>query len=165
MKILGLDLSLRSTGWATPDKASGVVAPLGEGIERLQNILCALRDLGLYEQDLVVIEGYSFASKMGGHQLGELGGVIRYSLWLERRPFIVVAPTTLKKFVGGKGNLKKDEMRLETWKRWQAEFRSEHEVDAFGLSKIGEALRRLFLKCFAFLSRLCKFCTAAFYLV
>ena len=54
-------------------------------------------------------------------------------------PLLVVPPATLKKFVAGKGNAKKDTMRLETFKRWKYEHPSDNIVDAYGLAKVGLA--------------------------
>ena len=71
--------------------------------------------------------------------LGELGGVIKCALFEERQPYIVVPPARLKKFACGKGNAKKDEVRLEVYKRWGFEAPSNDEVDAYVLARIGLA--------------------------
>lgn len=141
MNVLGLDLSLVSTGWARPNGESGVIVSSQKGMARIADIEALLTEVGLYRASLVVIEGYSFASKGRAIiSLGELGGVIRYELFMDNTPFIDVPPTMVKKFASGRGNAKKDEMRLEVYKRWSVEFKTEHQVDAYVLAKIGEAV-------------------------
>jgi Holliday junction resolvasome RuvABC endonuclease subunit len=61
--------------------------------------------------DLVVIEGYSFGSKgRAVFNIGELGGVVRLSLWEEGIPYVDIPPTCLKKFATGRGNSSKDDV-------------------------------------------------------
>ena len=50
---------------------------------------------------------------------------------------MLVPPTVLKKFVTGKGNSKKDEMRLGAYKRWAFEDKSDDVVDAYCLAQMG----------------------------
>ncbi len=53
--------------------------------------------------------------------------------------FLVVPPARLKKFACGKGNAKKDEIRLAVYKRWGFEAPTNDEVDAYVLARIGLA--------------------------
>lgn len=92
------------------------------------------------EADLAVIEGYSLASKIGHTYLVTLGTMVRYSLQQRGIDFIEVAPSTLKKFVTGKGNSQKDEMRLAVYKTWKFENDSLDVIDAFGLAQFGVEL-------------------------
>lgn len=52
-------------------------------------------------------------------------------------PIVLVAPQSLKKFIGAK---KKDEMRLGVFQKWHVQFKTNDEVDAYALRKIGEAI-------------------------
>ena len=51
-----------------------------------------------------------------------------------------VAPTSLKKFVTGKGNAKKDLMLLSVYKRWGFDTTNDNKADAYGLAQFGRAL-------------------------
>jgi Holliday junction resolvasome RuvABC endonuclease subunit len=109
---VGLDLSLTSTGISCGDLIE-VIAPKVKGVERLLYIRDAVMEFVLsdYENPLVIVEGYSFGSKNSqAHSIGELGGVVRVALHLERIPFVVVPPTVRAKFATGKGNASKAEV-------------------------------------------------------
>ena len=145
--ILGLDLSLLSTGWARVTERQpvllevsvGVIEGKGAGMGRIDGILEELQPL-VRSACLVVIEGYSFGAKNKAHQVGELGGVVKHLLWQQGIEFVDIAPTVLKKFATGKGTAKKDQVRLGVYKRWGAEFETEHEIDAFVLAQIGRCI-------------------------
>jgi crossover junction endodeoxyribonuclease RuvC len=87
-----------------------------------------------------VIEGYGFASARLVTSV-TIGTLYRDRLWKNGIEFIEVAPTRLKKFATGKGKAKKDEVRLEIYKRWGFENPSNNVVDAYGLACIGLAVR------------------------
>lgn len=55
-------------------------------------------------------------------------------------PFVLVAPTSLKKFITGNGAAKKDEMLLATFKRYGVTILDNNECDAYGLAQVGLAL-------------------------
>lgn len=90
-----------------------------------------------YSPDLIIVEGFSFASRncLSAYQTGT---ITRYALY-GCRNVIEVAPTSLKKFVSGKGNIKKDRMMLEVYKRWAFEG-TDDECDAYGLAMFGAAI-------------------------
>lgn len=143
--ILGLDLSLTHTGWA----ASGdpvLQIPVGslkpkklKGVERLAWFETELKELiWFHKPTLAVIENYAFGATNQLAQLGELGGICRLILHRNDVPFIEVAPTTLKKFVTGKGNSEKNAMMLQCYKLWNVEFSDNNEADAFALAKFGQ---------------------------
>jgi len=74
--------------------------------------------------------------------LGELGGLVKLTLWdhlpegsTSRTP-LKIAPMTLKKFAAGKGNAKKQEMLLQIYKRWGAEFNDDNAADAYALARL-----------------------------
>lgn len=88
---------------------------------------------------LVVIEGYSFASAHNLPVLGELGGIVKLALYKAGIPFIIVPPSTLKKFVTSNHVAKKDEVMLHVYKRWGVECSVSDEADAVGLAAFGAA--------------------------
>ncbi len=152
MIIIGLDLSLTGTGFVKIK--DGAVAhrelikssPSGKTPkDETKRILKIEYKIGGMideeEVNLVVIEGLSFMSK--GTSLVQLAGLnyfIRKRLCENMIPFLIVAPTSLKKFITGKGNIHKELMLMETFKKYNVEFLENNTCDAFGLAKIGEAL-------------------------
>lgn len=92
----------------------------------------------------VFIEGYAPGSKYGREMAGELGGIVKLSflLWSgvgSSENIHVVAPTTLKKFVTGKGTGPKNIMLQQVYKRWGKEFHDDNEADAYSLTRFGLA--------------------------
>lgn len=123
-RILGLDLSLTATGWALVWDGSpkwGVIKSKHRSVKRLSEIRNEVRVIIYQEQpSLAVIEGYSYGSHQGMAGLAELGGVVRLLLLDMGVPFIVVQPTTNKKFATGKGNAEKDLMLKRVFQHWGA---------------------------------------------
>lgn len=111
MNLLALDLSLVSTGFCS-DKKMGIIATAEKGPKRLDLISSAISDIVKEEEiGVVVIEGYSFASRSGqAFSIGELGGVVRTTLYRMGIPFIEIPPTCRAKFATGKGNASKNEV-------------------------------------------------------
>lgn len=149
-RIVGLDLSLTSTGFAVWH-CKEAIAPTCDiidtegitGLARMDHILarvCSL--LGKEdEQTLYVIEDFSFASKGAAlFQIAGLGYLIRYYFYKQQLPFILVPPTVLKKFVTGVGNADKSVILKEVYKRWGADLNDDNMADAYGLARIGRAL-------------------------
>lgn len=111
MKLLGLDLSLTSSGYSLNGN-TGIITTKAKGPERLSIVNKTVLQLCLDEFiDCVVMEGYSFASRNSqAHSIGELGGCIRMTLWECGIPYIEVPPTSRAKFATGKGNAGKTEV-------------------------------------------------------
>lgn len=144
--ILGIDASLTSTGWAVLTSGefcdTGVISIKGlQGVERLLRIEEELLKLiSNRNPNLIAIEGYAYGRQNQSHQMGELGGVLRVAMTKAGVKWIEVAPTAVKKFATGKGNAKKEQIILEVYKRWGAEFKTNDQADAFVLAQIGHAL-------------------------
>ena len=152
-KIMGLDLSLTGTGIVgiapgeEPYKKlikskPGDKTPLGE-IERLLGIKAEIQIiLNELEPELVVIEGLAFGVKKTTAlaQLAGLNYLIREFLVLKKIPFLICAPSTLKKFIIGKGNGDKNLMLLETFKHYGISFTDDNLCDAHGLAQCGAAV-------------------------
>jgi len=77
------------------------------------------------EANFVVLEGYAMGAKGLVFHIGENTGNLKHELWRHQKPFVVAAPTTIKKFASGKGNANKDVM-YET-------FTKETGIDLLGL--------------------------------
>lgn len=115
-KIGALDLALTKIGWAVTRESgtpwAGVIRPRGRGIPRLDDGLrqCVHAMRGC---ELVVIEGYSYASEYSqAHSLGEMGGVVKLGLWqmIPRPAIAIITPASVKLFATGKGDAKKPQM-------------------------------------------------------
>lgn len=111
IKVLGLDLSLTSTG-VSIDGETSTIAVKSKGTERLSDISKTVIELAISNSvDVAIIEGYSFASRNSqAHSIGELGGVVRLRLWESRIPYVEVPPTSRAKFATGRGNAGKTEV-------------------------------------------------------
>ena len=88
------------------------------------------------------VEGYSFGARNEREKLGEWGGVLRVALLELGWDIVEVPPSTLKKFVTGKGHTEKDGMRMEVLKRWGYESTDNNDCDAYALLRIGYAWQR-----------------------
>ena len=109
-----------------------------KGIERLADIGQRINEaLEQYRPDAVWIEGYSFMSKFNLVTMAEIGTVIRFFLWQEGYTINEVAPTSLKKFVSGKGNCKKDVMLLQAYKNWGFSTHNDNVADAYSIAMYG----------------------------
>jgi crossover junction endodeoxyribonuclease RuvC len=146
--VLALDLSLTATGWAKSDGSSvvssGVLRTPEEldGMERIKWILDSVWNL-TEDAHFTVIEGYAFDRPNQAHQIGELGGVVRFTLWEGGRPFVLIAPSSMKMFATGKGNASKDEVLACAIRKLDYLGFSKDEADALFPARHGpRALRR-----------------------
>jgi crossover junction endodeoxyribonuclease RuvC len=132
MNVMGVDLSLTGTGIALPDGDTMLLNPgKRRGMERLAWIRNAI--LGPwheYEPAIVAIEGYSYGSHSAAYDLGELGGVVRLTLWEAGIVYVDVPPAVAKGYATGKGNANKNEMLVAAAKRLGYEGTSNDEADA-----------------------------------
>jgi len=143
VKILGLDLSLTSTGYVLLDEDHvvwhGVVGShtLRE-TERLQMFNTWIRRTVIENRlDQVAIEGYSYGSPQGhtrAFSIGELGGVMKLAIHQARIPLHVIAPGTWKKILCGNGALSKKNAAVELYKRYGVEYASQDTLDAWAVA-------------------------------
>lgn len=143
--VVGVDLSLTSTG---------VVCLTGDGmldsyniktkpsdfqtdVHRIAFIAGAVADiLQDYEEledrpTLVCLEGYAMGARGSRvFTIGELGGVVKQWLYGLQTDTLIVPPTVLKKFLGIGGNSDKDQVRLELFKKYGVELKTNDECDA-----------------------------------
>jgi crossover junction endodeoxyribonuclease RuvC len=148
MRVMGVDTSTK-TGYVILDDEGGVVnvgvlnhKPESNRFARFHKYVREIAELvDAYGVDLVIIEGYSYAGKFNNSLQYELGACIRMKLFEDGTPFVEVQPTSLKKFVTGKGNCKKDLMLLNVYKRWDFDTSDDNEADAYGLAQMGRAIK------------------------
>lgn len=145
MKVVGLDLSLRSAGLVALRDDAHVLqerriedGKKTDGPRRLQRLRDQVSDelYGL-NPDIIVMENYAYGARNQAHQVGELGGVIRLAMYEMGLTYVTVPPNTLKKFVTGKGNSPKDTMLKAVYKRWGFDTDSNDIADGYGLARIG----------------------------
>lgn len=87
---------------------------------------------------LAVIEGYSYTRNSSSTStLIEVGSTVRMELYARDIPWIEVPPATLKKFVTGRHDIKKNLMLKEVYKRWGVDLASDDEADAYALAQFG----------------------------
>jgi len=96
--------------------------------------------LQTHRPGLVVIEGYGYANAFTLATLVELGTAARFACLTEDYPVVEVAPASLKKFVSGKGNVKKENILLDVYKRWKFSAPTNNVADAYVLGRIGLAI-------------------------
>lgn len=142
MRVLGLDLSLTATGWATGLDRYGVYKPATRGVGRLVELNQWLTDLVWNlgadpDGELAVIEGYAYAKTNQAHQIGEWGGVARLTLYQAGIPYVEVPPAVLKKFSAGRGNATKADMRMALYQRTGIDVKDDNTVDAIWLAAAG----------------------------
>ena len=149
---IGIDTSLTGTGIVVLEngkitkqqliksKPSGD-KPVNE-VKRIQKIVEEIELIvSEYMPRIAVIEGLAYLAKGTSLvQLAALNYMTRAMLMNYHIPFVIVFPTTLKKFATGNGAAKKDEILLATFKRYGVTIMDDNEADAYNLSQIGLAL-------------------------
>jgi Holliday junction resolvasome RuvABC endonuclease subunit len=146
---LGIDQSLRSSGVAVVSGNQeavyrGRILP-GKlaGVQRLAVIRDALRDVFAAEPGILfaALEGYAYDVGAGRvFELGEVGAVVKMALHDAAIPFIIVPPASLKQFVAGNGQAKKEQMREAVLKKWGQDIEQDDECDAFGLAQVARSV-------------------------
>jgi len=91
--------------------------------------------------DVVSLEGLAFDKGEKAHQMGYLHYRLReYLESYKPKPTIIIpTPNQLKKFITGKGQVKKELILLNVYKRWGVEFDNNNLADAYGLAQLGRA--------------------------
>jgi crossover junction endodeoxyribonuclease RuvC len=153
----GLDLSLTATGVVCliDGKLSDSIIFTSKKTDKLpvnelkridslaKNIVSYVKDRATNENCIIAIEGLALYARNTTAlvQLAGLNYFVRKGIMFEVLcPFVIVTPTSLKKYVTGKGNAKKNSMFLEVYKRWGESFDDDNLADAYGLAKIATAL-------------------------
>jgi crossover junction endodeoxyribonuclease RuvC len=141
VNVLAVDPSLNAMGHAGRGSRGVWIPPKSHasGVRRLLWLRdCVLTMAIEGRADVVVIEGYSFASRgRAVVSLGELGGVLRTALHEHGIPYVEVPPSALKKYATGKGNAGKELVLVEAVKRLGYEGSSTDEADAMWLRQMG----------------------------
>lgn len=156
--VLGLDLSLTSTGLALVEdgeltawhciKSGGKkTATIEQTSERIDKIVSEVYEtahawtgLGDFPEavDLAVIEAPSFGSKNGSaHERGGLWWGVASMLRICDAPMLKLAPTSRAKFITGSGRADKHDVLKLARQRWHMDIPNHDVADAAGLAQWG----------------------------
>jgi hypothetical protein len=93
------------------------------------------------DEVLVAMEGYAYGAQLA-NMAGELGGLVKLTCYMYLDGFegkypYIVAPTTLKKYVTGKGTgIQKNQILLHVYKKWGIEFNDDNAADSYALAHL-----------------------------
>jgi len=142
---VGIDPSFNSTGIIILDQNGDIVEEKNFSLkefdqieEKLINFEESIKFIpSMLRLQKVYIEGPAYmASGKYILQMGALHYLLRLYLYRHKVDYKVIAPGTLKKFVTGKGNAKKDLILLKVYKKWGVEFEVDDLADAYGLARM-----------------------------
>lgn len=143
--IIGLDLSLAATGVAElrePGKVEVFTVTSNAKLKPEARLSRLVQDIELMlpKARLVVLEGLSFGSNdPSAQERSALHWIIRINLHLRQIPYLVVAPSQLKKFCCDSGAAKKEMMIREVYRQWKVEAADNNQADAAALAYVGAA--------------------------
>ena len=126
------------------------------GVQRLAELQEFLHSYIAYLNiDDAAMEGYAFGSQMA-NMLGELGGMVKLEFYSSVKGAgqypLIIPPTTLKKYVTGKGQgIPKSQMILHIYKKWDAEFSDDNAADSYALARLASGYSTL-----AYEKEICK---------
>jgi crossover junction endodeoxyribonuclease RuvC len=143
--FVGIDHSMTGTGVVVIDQDANILekkliktSPEDSDEKRMTSIIDALSFIPkIVRLKSVYIEGPSFGSQgQAVLQMGALHYLVRIFLYRKKIKYKIIAPGTLKKFVTGNGNSKKEHMLLNIYKKWGIEFADNNLADAYGLARM-----------------------------
>jgi len=151
MNIVAIDPSLTGTAIASGCEADEIQVwrfsskKIGDSLEDRFARYSLLVDrivarIVVCKPQVILLEGYSYGSTNAHQPIYEFGACLRLRLLETSKLFtdlIEVPPTSLKKFVTGKGNAGKEQMAAFAAKRWGVAFHSNDETDAYSLCMMG----------------------------
>jgi Holliday junction resolvasome RuvABC endonuclease subunit len=109
--------------------------------EKLTEILEGVHNFNTPKSITVAMEGYAFGTTMA-HMLGELGAIVKLVCYNELDGFegkypYIIPPTTLKKYITGKGTgVQKNQILLNVYKKWGVEFTDDNAADSYALAML-----------------------------
>lgn len=138
-KVVGLDLSLTSTGVGTARWTGRVQPKKLTGYNRLRFIRDAILEvLDREKPELVVVEGPVYgALGRGQHERGGLWWMVGEAVDLAGYSIGVAPPTAVKKYATGKGNADKDEIILAAARKFEWFAGGNDEADALWICALG----------------------------
>lgn len=144
---IGIDQSYTGFGITALDKKDHFYTEVYKseetGVKRLYDIRNYVEEfLMTFNVERIAMEGYAFGSQTA-NMAGELGGILKllmYDLYpandLARYP-LIVPPTSLKKYITGKGQgINKNQILLAVYKHYEVEFTDDNAADSYILAKM-----------------------------
>lgn len=148
--VIGLDISLMGTGIVILDNNDDVVCNSvystdnkSTDVRRQQTIVDAIKGEILSSTVLatklnVFIEGYAFSRSTGKvFTRAELTGLVKHMLIGLDCNVYIIPPSSLKKFITGKGNADKDAMIQGVFGKWGFHTMNDNIADAYALARYG----------------------------
>lgn len=145
MIVIGIDPSLTGFGISDGERHETYSTPATDPLAFRTATLAAkvIEFVPFGHEATWVIEAPSFGSVGHLYEVGWLMCEIYRAASMMRATVIEVSPSTLKKFASGKGNTKKDEMKLKVFRKWGIEFEKDPGADklfAYCLWRYGMAM-------------------------
>lgn len=142
LRVMGIDPSLTSTGWACAGEVGRLRSKFkgGQRYEHLRNQFIGL--LEHYRPDVIFYEGYAFGRSMPGTMgRAELGGLFKLEAYVRGIAVVLVPPTCLKKVATNSGSAKKPQMKSSIVSLFDVDSScNDDEIDAYALRALGDAL-------------------------
>lgn len=160
IEIIGLDLSLTGSGWCSIDPSIDLVeygeikTESGQFTTRRARVMHIAGEIkhvitrAPLKHSIIFIESYAFSKRTNNlTQLGELGMIIRQLVYSKTKLDAIEVPNgSLKKFITGSGQGKKEDLKLASYKKYNVQYnvdfqgKSNNECDAFCLAVLGKSL-------------------------
>jgi len=143
---IGIDLSLTGTGiivldWFGKIAEQELISTTPK--EEIENRITSIGEkvIGIvnkYPNSEISMEGLSHGSASDSMlELAALHYYVRILLKNQNLSFEVLPPTSLKKFLTGKGHAKKNLMLLYVYKKYGEEFQDDNLADSYALARYG----------------------------
>jgi len=138
--FIGLDMSLRSTGYAVVRAGKyiegGEIETKNYGAPRIHEIASkVIQVIERYPTTMTLIENYAFSKNSSSvTKLAELGGVLRVYLYLRKHRYLPISNTTVKKYLMGNGQAPKNLMAMNVLKKFNIEPIGDDHADAIALA-------------------------------
>jgi Holliday junction resolvasome RuvABC endonuclease subunit len=141
--VVGLDLSLSSTGVTLPDGTSRTIRPRAGSDDNSRRLHEIVTRLDLYlkvaKPDVGVIESvFVSRNRKVAMLLAGLAWCVRHRFFELDIPYVDVAPAVLKEYATGNGHASKDEM-VEAARMAGAVVANDDEADSFWLHAMGRS--------------------------
>lgn len=144
MPVLGIDQSANHSGVTLLDDTGELIlTQLIEpkklrDAERLAYIRDALTGVLSHNPNVhtAVLEGYSYGSVNKKFVLGEVGGIVKVTLFDHKIKFYGAAPIQLKKFASGNAKATKQQVIAAVERKWGHRFEDDNIADSYALARL-----------------------------